>query len=307
MSYLLHILILANIYSVAAVSLNLIAGFGGMLSVAHAAFYGIGAYVIAILALNFGFPFSLTMICAVGLAAIVGMLVGVPGLRTHGDYFAIATFGLQVIIHSVMTNWVGLTGGLLGLPGIPRPTVLGVTIDSHVRFLFLTLIAAVAVFAFSYRLVRSPFGRMLRAVREDEILARALGKNVVKCKLVVFACGAGLAAIGGALYAYHITFIDPSSFTVQQSIFMLAIVIIGGTGNLWGSVLGAAVLIGIPEILRFLGIPSAIKANIQQILYGALLVAFMMFRPQGMIGEPVLMPLKKDGSATRVQESAQEL
>lgn len=285
MNYVLHIVVLTNIYIIVAISLNLVAGCTGMLSVAHAAFYGIGAYAIALLATTLSLPFWATMLSAVVLAIIVGIAIGIPALRTHGDYFVIATFGLQVIIHSVMNNWVELTGGPLGLPGIPRPSVAGLTIDSHAHFLILTFAAAALVFWFSHRLVRSPFGRTLRAIREDEILAQALGKSPKTYKLTIFACGAGLAAIAGGLYAYYIAFIDPSSFTVQASIFMLAIVIIGGPGNLWGSVLAAALLVAIPEGLRFLGLPGSVKANVQQILYGGLLVAFMMWRPRGLLGE----------------------
>lgn len=133
--------------------------------------------------------------------------------------------------------------------------------------------------------MNAPFGNVLRAIREDEIFAQSLGKNVSYYKVLVFAIGAGLVSIGGALYAYYITFIDPTSFTVTESIFMLSIVIVGGAGRLSGSVIGAVLLVSIPELLRFIGMPSSIAANMRQILYGGLLVIFMMFRPKGIFGE----------------------
>jgi branched-chain amino acid transport system permease protein len=285
MNYLLHILILISIYIIISISLNLISGYAGLLSVAHAAFYGIGAYVVALLALNLGSSFIINMICGMLLAGILGTIIAIPSLRIHDDYFVIATFGFQIIVFSIMNNWVSLTKGPLGIPGIPQPVIFGITISSHVQFLVFTGIFAVLIFLFSRRLVKSPFGRVLKAIREDEVFAEALGKNVTKYKILIFVIGASIAAVAGSLYAWYITFIDPTSFTVQESIFMLSIVIIGGTGNLWGSVLGAALLITIPEALRFLGMPSAIAANTRQILYGTLLVIFMLYRPQGLLGE----------------------
>lgn len=173
----------------------------------------------------------------------------------------------------------------MGLPGIPQPVILGWEVSSHFEFLLLVGAFAVLVFWVCRVIVRSPFGRVLTAIREDEVFALAVGKNVAAYKVAVFVIGSGLAAIAGALYAHYISFIDPTSFTVMESIFILSIVIIGGAGSLWGPVVGAAVLVMLPEILRFIGLPSSVAANIRQILYGGLLVAFMMWRPQGLIGK----------------------
>jgi branched-chain amino acid transport system permease protein len=285
MDYLLHILILICIYCIVGISLNLIAGYTGLISIAHAAFYGIGAYTAALLSLRFGTSFLLTIPAAIIVAAAIGFLIGFPSLRIRDDFFVIATFGFQVIIFSVMNNWMDLTQGPLGLPGIPQPEVFGYKFSSHVDFLVLSLFFAIVVYLISRRLVNAPFGNVLRAIREDELFAQSLGKNVNLYKVLIFSVGAGLVAIGGALYAYYITFIDPTSFTVPESIFMLSIVIVGGAGRLSGSVLGAILLVSIPELLRFIGMPSSIAANMRQILYGGLLVVFMMFRPKGIWGE----------------------
>lgn len=285
MEYLLHIAILICIYCIVGMSLNLIAGYTGLISIAHAAFYGIGAYTVALLSLRFGVNFLLAIPAAIAIAALFGFLIGFPSLRIRDDFFVIATFGFQVIIFSVMNNWMELTNGPLGLPGIPQPELFGYRFTSHLDFLALSLFFVALTYLVSRRLVNSPFGNVLRSIREDDLFAQSLGKNVSYYKVLAFSVGAGLVAIGGALYAYYITFIDPTSFTVPESIFMLSIVIVGGAGRLGGSIVGAVLLVSIPEILRFIGMPSSIAANMRQILYGGLLVAFMMFRPKGIWGE----------------------
>jgi branched-chain amino acid transport system permease protein len=285
MNYLLHIIVFIEIYIIAGISLNLISGYTGLISIAHAAFYGVGAYISALLALHFHTPFLLNLALAITGAVVIAFVVSLPSLRLSDDYFIIATFAFQIIIYSVMNNWVSFTGGPLGLLGISQPVIFGWRVNGHLSFLVLCGIFALLVFLFSRRIANSPYGRVLRAIREDEILAEALGKNSTRFKISIFLLGSGFVAIAGSLYAVYITFIDPSSFTVVESIFMLSIVIVGGIGNLWGSVVGAVMLVSIPEILRFLGMPNSIAANIRQILYGVLLVLFMMFRSRGMIGE----------------------
>lgn len=285
MEYLLHIIILIGIYVILAESLNLIVGYTGLLSIAHAAFYGVGAYVAALMALNLGSPFLINIICAVIITGLLGTLVGIPSLRIKDHYFVIATFAFQIIVFSVMNNMVAFTGGPMGLPGIPQPSIFGWVISSHIEFLFLVGAFAVLVFWVCHCIIKSPFGRVLMAIREDEVFALAAGKNVAFYKVSVFAIGSGMAAIAGALYAHYISFIDPTSFTVIESIFIISIVIIGGAGSLWGPVVGAVFLVMLPEMLRFVGMPSSIAANMRQILYGGLLVAFMMWRPQGLIGK----------------------
>ena len=276
MEYLLHILILIGIYIILAESLNLIAGYTGLLSIAHAAFYGVGAYVAALMALKLHTPFPINIICAILAAALFGALVGIPSLRIRDDYFVIATFAFQIITFSVLNNWVSFTSGPMGLPGIPQPKILGITVSSHIGFLILVTIFSLIILWASHRIVRSPFGRVLMAIREDEVFAQAMGKNVASYKVLVFMIGAAMAAVAGSMYAYYISFIDPTSFTITESIFIISIVIIGGAGSLWGPVVGAALLVMLPEILRFVGLPSSVAANVRQILYGGLLVAFMM-------------------------------
>lgn len=285
MEFWLHILILIAIYTIAANSLNLIAGYAGLLSVAHAAYVGSGAYVSAILMMKLGVPFGITLFCAVLIAAALAYLSGLPALRVHDDYFVLATFALQVIATSVLTNWVELTGGPMGIAGIPQPQFLPISADPYWTMLLLCWFIAGGVLLILNRLVHSPYGRVLRAIREDEVFAQALGKDVTRTKIITMVIGSGFAAVAGSLYAVYMTYIDPSSFTIQESIFLLSIVIVGGAGNLWGSTLGAVVLVTLPELLRFIGLPSAVAAGIRQVIYGGLLVVMMVWRPQGMIGE----------------------
>jgi branched-chain amino acid transport system permease protein len=284
MQYLANIGILIGIYTILATSLNLVVGYLGMLSLAHAAFYGIGAYTMALMATHLSTPFWVNCFGAMLLSGLLGLIVGIPALKTRGDYFAIATFGLQVITFNILNNWIDVTRGPMGITGIPKPSLFGLQITNPLSFLLLTVGFCVVVLSLAYRIVNSPVGRLLQAIREDEIFTQSLGKNVLTYKLVTFTIGAMMAAISGCLYASYVTFIDPTSFTVTESIFIVSIVIIGGAGSFWGSLVGAIFLISLPEFLRFLGLPIAVAANLRQILYGSLLVILMRWRPQGLIG-----------------------
>lgn len=284
MTYLLHILIVVLLYTVLGSSLNLIAGYAGLMSVAHAAFYGVGAYTAALLALNTATPFLLAVLCAIAVCCLLGAIVGAPSLRIRDDYFVIATFAFQIIVYSILKNWVSFTGGPMGLPGIPYPAIAGWRISTHPEYLLVVAVFAAASLFVIWRLVRSPFGRVLQAVREDETYAAAMGKNVAVAKIIVFTVGAGIAAIAGALFAFYISFIDPSSFTVSESILIMSVVIVGGAGTLWGPPIGALALVLIPEALRFIGMPTSIAANVRQMLYGGMLVLFVLLRPGGLAG-----------------------
>ena len=285
MDYILHILILVNIYIILVVSLDLIAGYTGLLSIAHAAFYGIGAYTTALLSIHFQTDFLFNMLFGIIGAAVLGAIIAFPSLRIHDDYFVIATFGFQMILYSIFNNWVSLTRGPLGIPGIPVASLFGFAIDNHWKFVFLSAIFALAAYSLLRKLVSSPYGRVLKAIREDEIFAQSLGKNVNSYKIQVFVIGGALASVAGNLYAHYVTFIDPTSFTILESILVISMVIIGGAGSLRGPVMGAVVLVILPEALRFVGLPSSVAANLRQIFYGSLLVLMMLYRPQGLIGE----------------------
>jgi len=284
MDYLVHVLVLIAIYSILTLSLDLLVGHTGILSIAHAAFYGLGAYTSALLALRARAPFSVCIVAAMALAILVSFAVSIPSFRLRDDYLVLALFGFQMIVSSLFTNLQGLTGGPLGIVGIPQPNLLGWTIGSHLGFLLLTSIFAGLTFVIVQRVSSSPFGRVLHAIREDELLAKALGKNTLRFKITAFAISAALAALAGSLYASYFSYIDPTTFDVMQSVLVVAMVIIGGAGSVWGPLVGAVVLVALPEALRFLGLPYAAAANLRQVVYGISIVFMMMVRPEGLIG-----------------------
>jgi branched-chain amino acid transport system permease protein len=285
MEYLAHILILASIFAVLTVSLDLVAGRTGLVSVAQAAFYGLGAYTSALFATRCGAPFVVGVLAGMVVAVLLSFVISLPSLRLHDDYFVIATFGFQMILFSIFNNWMEVTRGPLGIPGIPQPVIFGWHVDSHLDFFVLSAFFAAIAYFVVYRITSSPLGRVLHAIREDEVFAKAHGKNTLYFKVTAFAVSAALAAMAGSLYAHYITYIDPTSFTVMESILIISMVIIGGAGSTWGPLVGAFVLVTLPEALRFIGLPSAVAANLRQIIYGSLLVIMMMFRPRGLVGK----------------------
>lgn len=283
-AYIAHYLVMVGIYTILAVSLNLLVGYAGIFSLAHAAVYGIGAYASALVALKLGFGFWGGLVVAAAAGACAAALVAIPSLRVAGDYYIVASFGLQVVILTVFMNWTDLTNGHAGLAGIPRPRLFGLVFDNPFKYVGLSLALAALTYAICRRLTDSAFGRTLRAVREDEIAAQAMGKNVVLIKIVVTTISSALGALAGSLYAHYITYINPSSFTLDESIFITSLVILGGTERLAGPVVGAFILLAVPEALKFLAIPDTVAAPTRQILYGGLLILFMFVRPEGILG-----------------------
>jgi branched-chain amino acid transport system permease protein len=284
MEYLLHLLILIAFYTLLAQSLNLSAGFTGLISLAHAGFYGIGAYTTAILSTQFGFSFWLNIPLAMIISGAIAFVVSLIALRTVEDYFIICTLGIQVILFSIMNNWMDLTRGPLGIPGIPSIYFFGLSLDGKVPFLLLSLFFVVFIWFLLKNMANSGFGRILKAISEDEIYTQSIGKDVYHAKITSFTISAVFAAIPGALYAHYISYIDPTSFTVNESIFILSIVIIGGLGNLTGSFWASAFLVLLPEGLSFIGMPDSIAANMRQIIYGLILVLVMVTGRNGVKG-----------------------
>jgi branched-chain amino acid transport system permease protein len=275
MEYLLHLLIFISIYTILSQSLSLTAGYSGLISIAHAAFYGIGAYTTAILAVNYGFSFLLTLPLAILVCGITALIVAIVSIRTVDDYFIVITLGIQVVVFSIMNNWQEFTRGPLGIPGIPPINILGLSIDNHLSFFALSLFFMGLIWFLLNNITRSPFGKILIALSEDEIFTKSLGKNVNKAKVISFAISAMFASVAGVLYAHYISYIDPTSFTIDESIFILSIVIIGGMRDLKRITMVAAFLILLPEVLRFVGMPNSIAANVRQMVYGTCLILFM--------------------------------
>lgn len=275
-AYFLHLAILGGIYIILAISLNLIIGYAGQVSLGHAAFFGIGAYVSALTSLYWGFPFLLAALSAIIFSGICGLLLGLPTLRLKEDYLAIVTLGFGVIVDLVFLN-LEITGGPDGLAGIPSPRILGLNFRSPVMYLLLTLLMVLLTLALTYRLVHSYHGRALKAIRDHEVTAQVMGINTPAYKVAIFTLAAALAGLAGSLYAHYITFINPESFGLHTSILALCMVVLGGMGSIAGAVVGALALTLLPEMLR------SFKAY-QDLIYGGLLVALLIWRPEGFLG-----------------------
>jgi len=283
-TYLIHLLILVGIYLILAISLQLSVGFTGLLNLGHIAFYAIGAYVSALLALN-GYPFWFCFLSAGIIAMLFGFFLSLPTNKLKGDYLALATMGFSFVVYAVALNWTSLTRGPLGLPGIPKPKILGLSFADNFSFLILTFAIALISYFIIRRITISPFGKVLGATRDDELVTRVLGKNTFKVKTLVLMISAFFAGIAGSLYAHYITFIDPSSFTLLQLIPVLCIVIIGGLASLKGTAIATIILVLLSEPLRFIGFPSSIVGPARQILYALLLLFILIYKPKGFYGK----------------------
>jgi branched-chain amino acid transport system permease protein len=282
-AYLIHLLILIGIYTILAISLQLSVGFTGLLNLGHIAFYAIGAYTSALLALN-GSPFWLCFLSAGILAMIFGFLLSLPTNKLKGDYLALATMGFSFVVYAVLLNWTSLTRGPLGLPGIPKPKIFGINFSDNFSFLILIAIIALISYLIIKRITISPFGKVLEAIRDNELVVRVLGKNTFKMKSLALMISSFFAGIAGSLYAHYITFIDPSSFALLQLIPVLSIVIIGGLASLEGTILATIILVLLPEPLRFIGFPSSIVGPARQIIYSLLLLLILIYKPKGFYG-----------------------
>lgn len=280
MDYLLHLLIFLLLFGMVALSLNVASGFTQLISLAQAGFFGVGAYTVAILATRYGWPLWVNLPLAMALTALIALPVALLAMRTVEDYFIICTMGMGVILFSVMNSWMDLTRGPLGIPGIPTVIVFGHPITAKWEWFLLAGVFYATMFWVARNLKRSALGRVLVAISEDEIFCQSLGKDVGLAKLQSFVLGAMLAAVPGALYAHYVSYIDPTSFTIHESIFILSIIIVGGMGNLWGSLAAVAFMVLVPEALRFVGLPSGISANVRQMLYGSALMVVIWCQKQ---------------------------
>ncbi len=282
MDYLLHVLVLFFLYAILTTSLDLLVGHSGLLSIAHAGLYGIGAYAAAIVSTHFDISFLGSVAIAMLAGVLVSFCISLPSRGLKGDYFAVLTFALQMVLFHLLNGWDRLTGGPLGISGIPAPAVFGAELDTLAETTLLFASCAGVVFALSRNVATSPFGRVLHALREDEGLTQSLGKHTYRVTIQVCAMSGAFAALAGALYSHYITYVDPTGFTVVESILILAMVILGGPGTILGPIIGAISLVSLAEALRFIGIPASEAASLRQIVYGLALIAIVFLRPRGL-------------------------
>lgn len=287
MDYLLHIAISTLIYAIFAMSLNLELGYAGLYNFGHIAFFGIGAYTSALMAVG-GLPIPLGITSAMALAGLIGAGLAFTVLRLTGDYFGIATLAFGEMMRLLFVNERWLTKGPMGIPGIPRPTLLGGMPADLLQYLMFTVACTILVFLILHRLETSPFGRALKVVREDEFVAQAFGKNLLSLKMRCIVVGSVIAGLAGALWAHYMTYISPNDFTLQGTIIVLLCVVLGGKGSPSGPLLGTCVVVLLQESLRFLPIPTDFGrhvAPLQGMVFGLMLVLLMLRRPQGLIAE----------------------
>jgi branched-chain amino acid transport system permease protein len=275
-NYAVDVLTLTGIYVVLALGLNIVVGLAGLLDLGYIAFYAIGAYTYALLSVHYGVSFWIGMPLGGMAAAAFGIMLGLVTLRLRGDYLAIVTLGFIQIVHLVLNNWDSVTNGPNGILNIGRPMLGDFELQQPIHFYYLILAIALVTLGVVSRLNQSRVGRAWIAIREDEVAAASMGIPTTRFKVLAFTLGAAWAGIAGSFFAAKFAFISPESFTFFESVFVLSMVVLGGMGSMAGAILGASLLVILPEFLRGL-------ADYRMLFFGMLLVLLMIFRPQGLL------------------------
>ena len=281
MDYVFQLFITIGIYIILSMSLNFAMGYTGIVNFAHASFYGIGAYCSAILTIKLGIPFWFAIIFSGLLPSSVAFLLAFSTKVLREDYLGLATLGFGIIAQSIFTNWVSLTEGPLGIKGIPRPSFWGIPLNSQASMFITILLLCIITYYILSQLLASPFGKILKAIKNDEIAVLTLGKNVRYYKTISLVISSFFAGIAGSFYAHYRTFIDPSSFSISETMFIISIMIVGGLGKLNAPIWGSFLLILLPEPLRFLPIPSYVIGAIRQIIYSTMVILIILKKPEG--------------------------
>jgi len=277
-NYGVYLMTLVLVYLMSAMGLNLVVGYAGQMSIGQAAFFGIGAYHVAIL-MKLGLPFFAVLPLAAGSCFIIGLMLGFPALRVQHHYLAFATLGFNVLIYLILRNEQSWTGGTFGLSGIPRPSLFGYELNNNLAFFYFAFVSTILLALLLAWLLRSPWGRAFAALRDNPIRAESLGVNITAYTLLAFAIGAACAGVGGAYYAVLVQYIEPSTFNVPASLMMLLAVIVGGSGRFFGPLIGTVVVLLLPEWLRF-------AQNWYLMVFGFAVVALMIWLPGGMLSLP---------------------
>ncbi len=265
--------------------MNLLAGYSGLLSLAQAAYYGIGAYVSALLLTQAGLSFSLSLLGAICFNLIISFPIIWFASSLRDLYFAIATLAWQIIVSAILYNWQAVTNGPFGIMGIPKPGFGGFVFDSLPSFASFSSLVTLSVLLFFIGLHRTPLSRCFLGVRDDQLAMMSFGKKPSYFKSWAILISSGVSAIAGGLFAVYFSYIDPSSFTLDESILIICMVLVGGLGAIRGSVAGALFYVLLPEVLRFIHIPDSIAANVRMMIYAVLLILVVMYRPYGFFGK----------------------
>ncbi len=273
-NYILTIGIFIGINALVAMGLTILMGYAGQISLGQAGFYGLGAYVSAILSLKFGLPVPLSVFIAIFIASLIAVILAIPSLRLKGHYLAVATLGFGEIIHIILNEWG--PGGPSGFGDIPPFSIFGYTLSSTGEYFYLIWIFVILAMTFSLNLIHSLTGKALRAIHDSELASVSLGINITKLKIKVFVLSSIYASLAGALYAHYVTFLSPSGFSLFYSILILMMVVIGGITNIWGAIAGAIIITILPEILRGF-------KEIDILIYGLILTLCILFMRKGIV------------------------
>ncbi|HVM78661.1 MAG TPA: branched-chain amino acid ABC transporter permease [Stellaceae bacterium] len=302
LDYLVSLLTYAALYGIMALALNLVWGMGGMINLGLVGFYAIGAYVSALATIKLGVPIALGAGAALVLSAALGSVVALATVRLRSDYLAIVTLGFAEVVRIVASNEIWLTNGTDGISNIPGPLRGAVTPETF-NLIYLTLMVAVvaaAIFLLQ-RLARAPFGRALRAIRDDDQVAAVAGKPVLAFKAQVFAVSAGILGLAGSLYAHYSSYVAPDSFQPLLTIYIVLALVAGGRGNNYGAILGAVLVVAFTESTRFLaevvpGLQAVQVAALRQLVVSVGLLLILRYRPGGILPErilPVAIPARR--------------
>jgi branched-chain amino acid transport system permease protein len=272
------VMALGGLFAIVAFGLNLLVGYAGKISFGHNAFMALGAYGTGILTVNYNWSPLAAMIAAVGGTGLVAAVIGAPILRLRGHYLAMITLAFAQIVIIVSTRWTEVTGGLTGIPGVPDFRIFGFEFDTRVKMYYLIWFVAIVLFLLSFRIVNSRFGRALRALGAHQAAAGALGVDVVRCRMVVFVLSAGYAALAGSLYAHFLNYVNGTFFDLSVMIQLMAILVVGGIGTLWGPLVGAVALVWVSQNLGG-------YAEYSQLIFGLIYGAALLFLPRGAVGE----------------------
>ncbi|HEV7590902.1 MAG TPA: branched-chain amino acid ABC transporter permease [Longimicrobium sp.] len=296
--YAWHLLLLLSFYMALALSLNLVIGYLGQFSLGHAVYALAGAYAYAFATIEWEASFVTGLGLALCIGAAGSLLLSIPARRLGGDQFMMASLAVHMLLFTAAYNWwspgapygswANLTNGPFGVSGIPPATLPGVGMLSPTGTAAAAAIFTLGLLVVLALLLRSPWGRLLRALRDDELAARALGKNAGAAKLRVFAVACSAAAGAGAVFAAYMSYVDPNLATLDEAVLLVAMVVVGGAGNLRGPIVGSFLLVLIPEALRTVGVTSATAASLRLVAFGALLILFMFLRPSGLAGDYAL-------------------
>lgn len=263
--YIIHLMFMATIYAVMACGLNIVVGITGLANMSQAAFFGIGAYTTAILATKFDTPFYLNLLAAALVSMVFGLALGVPTLRLKGFFLSLATIGFAQVLRIVELNWVSLTQGPMGITAIPGARLAGHKFGKQ-DYIYYSIVILLVILYVTKRLLNAKIGRALSAIKNDEVAAKSLGINITYYKIFAFALSSFFAGLAGSIYAQYTSFVSPDSFVQSDSTTLLCMVILGGSGTLFGPIFGAIILIFAPEILRFADLYRLIFVGIVMIV-----------------------------------------